>query len=490
MRVFSASLATEINTFSPIPTDLSSFKEDFYYPPGTHPAEAHLFSAPLVVARRRAEADGFTLIEGTCTSTQPAGMVSRDAYETLRDEILGQLRAALPVDAVILGLHGAMVAHGYDDCEGDLLARVRAIVGREAVVGAELDPHCHMTDAKVANTDILICFKEFPHTDFTERAEELVTLCLAAARRRIRPVMSVYDCRMIASFPTSRQPMRGFVDKIKSLEGREGVLSISVAHCFPYADVPEVGAKLVVVTDNRPDVGARLAKSLGEELFAMRGKTAPPFEAPDAAITRALANNRRQPVVMADPSDNPGGGAPGDSTVILRRLIERNVEGAAVGPLWDPIAVRFCFAAGEGAKLQLRFGGKTAATSGQPIDAEVTVVKLVRNATQTFAGSIVSMGDCAAVRLGGIEVVLISDRTQGFGPDLFGNCGIDPATRRILVVKSTNHFHAGFAPIAADVLYVDSEGPIPRDMRKVPYTRVRRPIWPLDENPHGTAPGP
>jgi microcystin degradation protein MlrC len=340
---------------------------------------------------------------------------------------------------VILGLHGAMVAHGYDDCEGDLLASVRAIVGRETVIGAELDPHCHMTDAKVANADILICFKEFPHTDFVERAEELVTLCLAAARRKIRPVMSVYDCRMIASFPTSREPMRGFVDKIKSLEGRDGVLSISVAHCFPYADVPEVGAKIVVVTDNQPEVGARLAKSLGEELFTMRGKTSPPFEEPDAAITRALANNRPQPVVMADPSDNPGGGAPGDSTVILRRLIERKVEGAAVGPLWDPIAVRFCF---------------------------------------------------AAVRIGGVDVVLISDRTQGFGPDLFGNCGIDPATRRILVVKSTNHFHAGFAPIAADVLYVDSQGPIPRDMRKVPYTRIRRPIWPLDENPHGTAPRP
>ena len=490
MRVFSASLATEINTFSPIPTDLSSFKEDFYYPPGTHPAAPHLFSAQLVVARRRAEADRFTLIEGTCTFAQPAGMVSRDAYETLRDEILGQLRAALPVDAVILGLHGAMVAHGYDDCEGDLLARVRAIVGRETVIGAELDPHCHMTDAKVANADILICFKEFPHTDFVERAEELVTLCLAAARRKIRPVMSVYDCRMIASFPTSRQPMRGFVDKIKSLEGHDGVLSISVAHCFPYADVPEVGAKMVVVTDDRSAVGARLAKNLGEELFTMRGKTSPPFEEPDAAITRALANNRPQPVVVADPSDNPGGGAPGDSTVILRRLIERKVEGAAVGPLWDPTAVRFCFAAGEGAKLQLRFGGKTAVTSGQPIDADVTVVKLVRNATQTFAGTTVSMGDCAAVRIGGVDVVLISNRTQGFGPDLFGNCGIDPATRRILVVKSTNHFHAGFAPIAADVLYVDSQGPIPRDMRKVPYTRIRRPIWPLDENPHGTAPRP
>src|SRR6185312_3904944 len=179
-----------------------------------------LCSAPMVAARKRARAEGFTLIEGTATWAEPAGLVSRTAYETLRDEILGQLRAAMPVNAVILGLHGAMVAHGYDDCEGDLLASVRAIVGRETIIGAELDPHCHMTDAKVANADILICFKEFPHTDFAERAEELVTLCLAAARRKIRPVMSVYDCRMIASFPTSREPMRSFVDKIKSLEGR------------------------------------------------------------------------------------------------------------------------------------------------------------------------------------------------------------------------------------------------------------------------------
>jgi microcystin degradation protein MlrC len=487
MRVFSAALATEINTFSPIPTDLKSFKDNFYFPPGTHPEGARLFTAPLVVARRRAKSDGFTLIEGTCSFAEPAGMVSREAYETLRDEILGQLRAALPVDAVILGLHGAMVAHGYDDCEGDLLAHVRAIVGPKVVVGAELDPHCHMTEAKVAAADILICFKEFPHTDFLARGEELVDLCLKAARNEIRPVMSVHDCRMIASFPTSRQPMRGFVDKIIGLEGRDGVLSISVAHCFPYADVPEVGAKIVVVTDDRKAVGDHLAKSLGEELWSMRGKTTPEFDGPDGAITRALANNRPQPVVMADPSDNPGGGAPGDSTVILRRLIERGVEGAVIGPIWDPVAVRFCFAAGEGAKLQLRFGGKTAPSSGQPIDAEVTITKLVRNAHQTFAGAIVPLGDCAAIRFGGIAAVLISNRTQALGPDLFTNLGVDLGKQRIVVVKSTNHFYAGFAPLAAEVLYVDSDGPIPRDMRRIPYTRLKRPIWPLDENPHGVA---
>ncbi len=484
MRVFTAALATEINTFSPIPTDLASFKENFYFPPGTHPQGARLFTAPLAVLRRRAAAEGFALIEGTCTFAEPAGMVAREAYETLRDEILGQLRAALPLDAVILGLHGAMVAHGYDDCEGDFLARIRAIVGPKVVIGAELDPHCHMTRAKLAAADILICFKEFPHTDFLERGEELVELCLRAVRGEIRPVMSAHDCRMIASFPTSRQPMRSFVDKIMRLEGRDGILSISVAHCFPYADVPEIGAKVVVVTDDRKAAGDRLARELGAELWAMRGKTTPDYDGPDGAITRALANNKPQPVVLADPSDNPGGGAPGDSTVILRRLIERRVEGAVIGPIWDPVAVRFCFGAGEGARLQLRFGGKTAPASGQPIDAEVVIEKLVRRAHQTFAGARVELGDCAAIRFGGIRAVLISNRTQALGPDLFTNLGVDLSAQRIVVVKSTNHFYAGFAPLASEVLYVDSDGPIPRDMRRVPYRRVRRPIWPLDDDPH------
>jgi len=167
--------------------------------------------------------------------------------------------------------------------------------------------------------------------------------------------------------------------------------------------------------------------------------------------------------------------------VILRRLIERGVQGAAVGPVWDPIAVRLCFMAGEGGTLNLRFGGKTAPTSGQPIDAAVTVTKLVRDAQQTFGDAKVPLGDSAAIELGGIRVVLITKRTQAMGTDLFTGLGIDLARQRMVVVKSTNHFFAAFSPVASQVLYCDSGGPIPRDHRQVPYTRLQRPIWPLDE---------
>ena len=187
MKMFAASIGTETNTFAPIPTALASFHESFYAPPGQHPNDPKLCTAPLWVARRRAKAEGWTLVEGSCSFAEPAGLVSREAYETLSDEVLQQLRAAMPVDAVVLGLHGAMVADGYDDCEGDLITQVRAIVGAAVPIGVELDPHCHMTRKRVANATLIICFKEFPHTDFVARGEEVVELTLRAARGEIRP---------------------------------------------------------------------------------------------------------------------------------------------------------------------------------------------------------------------------------------------------------------------------------------------------------------
>lgn len=479
MRIFAASIGTETNTFAPIPTALESFHNAYYMAPGEHPDEPKLITAPLWIARRRAKAEGWTLIEGSCSWAEPAGIVSRSAYETLRDEILGQLRAALPLDGVLFGMHGAMVADGYDDCEGDVIERARAIVGPDVPIGVELDPHCHMTEKRVKNATLIICFKEFPHTDFVARGEEVVELTLQAARGAIKPVMSLYDCRMVGSYPTTMQPMRAFVDKMSSLEGKNGVLSVSAAHCFPYADVPEMGSRILVITDNQRAAGDKLARELGDEFFAMRGKTQPPYHSPDEAIDLALG--QPGPVVIADPSDNAGGGAPSDSTVILRRLIARGVQGAALAPIWDPVAVQMCLMAGIGGKLNLRFGGKTAPTSGQPVDALVTVTALVHNATQAFADARIDMGDSAAIEFNGIHVVLITKRVQATGADLFTGMGVTLADKRIVVVKSTNHFHAAFAPLATKVLYCDSGGPIPRDHREVPYTRVQRPIWPLDE---------
>ena len=251
MRLFSATLATETNTFSPLPTSIEGYKEGVWLRPGEHPADApRMCTATLFVARRRAAKDNFTLIEGSCFAASPAGTTNRADYETMRDEILAQLEQALPLDGVLLGLHGAMVAHGYDDVEGDIIERVRNIVGPACIIGVELDPHCHLTIKRVRLADITILYKEFPHTDVVDRAEDLLTLVLKTIRREIRPTQALYDARQIGSYPTTLPLMRAFVDRMMAMEGHNGILSISIGHCFPYADVPEMTGRILVITDN------------------------------------------------------------------------------------------------------------------------------------------------------------------------------------------------------------------------------------------------
>ena len=484
MRLFAASLATETNSFSPIPTSRASYEETLYFPPGKHPDRPTPCTAPLFVARRRAKQEGFALIEGSSLWAEPSGPTLQASYESMRDEILAQCRAAMPLDGVLLGLHGAMVADGCDDCEGDIIARVREIVGPKAVIGVELDPHCHLAEKRVRGADIIILYKEYPHTDFVERAEDLVTLVVKTVRGEIKPVMSLYDCGMIDVFPTSREPGRGFVDKMQKLEGRDGVLSVSLGHGFTQGDVAEQGTRTLIVTDNAKARGDALAQELSAEIRAKRGTWYPPYLSYDDAITAAYAE-LKGPVVVADPSDNAGGGAASDNTNIIRRLLERGMAGAAVGPVWDPVAVQFCHAAGVGATIPLRFGGKIAPTSGLPIDAHATVIGLVREGVQSFGSAKVKFGDGAGIRVKGVEVALIAHRTQALGTEIFSAVGIDLASKKYIGVKSTNHFYAAYAPLAAKVLYCDGEGPSPLDARKYPFTKARRSIWPHAALPEG-----
>jgi microcystin degradation protein MlrC len=414
-----------------------------------------------------------------CSNDCPEGTTNRGDYEAMRDDIVARLKAALPVDGVLLGLHGAMVAHGYDDTEGDVIERVRALVGPTCVIGVEFDPHCHLTLKRVRVADLIVLYKVFPHTGVVERAEDLLTLVLRAIRGEIRPVMALHDCRQIASHPTTMPLMRAFVEKTAAMEGHDGVLSVSIAHCSPYADVPELSGRILVITDNDRDKAGRLATASGEEFVSMRGKTAPECVPFDEGISTAVAFNG-SPVVLADPADNAGGGAASDNTTILRRLIERDVQDAAVGPIWDPIAVPLCFGAGEGAEFPPRFDGKIGPPSGVPVDALATVIAPRRDCWQSFGPTQVPLSDRAAIRVGGVQVVLISNRTQALGLELFRSMGIEPTREKLLLVKSTDHFMAAFGPIAAKVIYVDPDGPLRRDYRTIRYTSVQRPIWPLD----------
>jgi microcystin degradation protein MlrC len=485
MKVFLASLGTETNTFSPLPTGYRNFQETYLTRRGEHGDDPFIFAVPLIVWRRRAVQRDWTVVESLCTFAQPAGVTLRTVYKSFRDEILADLREAIPVDMVLLSLHGAMVADGYDDCEGDLLARIRALVGPDVAIGAELDLHCHLTPAMLDNATALVTFKEYPHIDFAERAEELFQIIAQAAEGRVSPHMALHDCKMIGIYPTTTEPMQSFVAQIKGLEGKEGVLSISVGHGFPWGDVPELGTRVLVVTDHRPQHGAVLAASLGRQLFALREQTQPAFRSVDEALNRAQAASRG-PIVLADCSDNAGGGAPSDSTFILKALLERGIENAALGCMWDPIAVQLAMEAGEGAQFELRLGGKMGPMSGHPLDLLVTVTKVLPNAMQSFGlgpdRAQSRLGDAVALHAHGIDIVVNSIRTQVYAPDAFSNLGIDPTQKKILVVKSTQHFYAGFAPIAAEILYVAAPGALHPDLAELPYRRADRSLWPLSKS--------
>ncbi|WP_136659500.1 M81 family metallopeptidase [Nitratireductor sp. XY-223] len=485
MRVFCASIATETNTFSPLRTDFTDFLQSFYAPPGEHPKTPTLCSAVFPVLRARATQGEIELIEGTATWAEPGGLINARTWDRLKAEVLDQLEAAMPVDAVILGLHGAMIANGCNDCEGALIEAARKIVGPRAKIGVTFDPHSHLSDKRVRNADIITVFKEFPHTDFVETAENCIDLTLRAARGEIAPAMEVFDVRMIDMLPTSREPMRSFVDRMLAYEADGRALSLSVIHGFIAGDSPDLGTKMIAITNGNSDTARRLARDLGMELFSFRGRAAPDFLPARTALERA-AQAPCKPVVVADVWDNPGGGVAGDSTIMLREAIRIGLTDAAFGTIWDPMAVRLCHAAGEGASIPLRFGGKTSADAGDPIDAEVEVLKLKRNAAQSFGESVVPLGDCAVIRVAGIEIVLNSNRAQVFSPDLFSNLGIDPSSRQVLVVKSTNHFHGAFASIASEILYAAVDGPYPNDPRHNAYTNLTREIWPIVKNPHGT----
>ena len=482
MRIFIAGLDTETNTFAPTPTGMRSFEEGFLARGDATARPINYCTAQLHVWRALAEERRWQVSEGLCAFAEPGGRIVRAVYERLRDELLEDLRRAMPVDVVLLALHGAMAADGYDDCEGDLLARARELCGPDVVIGCELDLHCHLTQTMLDHASAIVIYKEYPHIDIPDRARDLFLLAEQAALGHVKPVMALFDCRMMGSFLTAQQPLRGFVDRMAALEGRDGILSVSLGHGFPWGDVADVGARMLVVADGDRAKAQTLAQSLGEEFFAMRDHVSSKLVSIDEALKTAMAE-QAGPVVLADTTDNAGGGAPGDSTFVLRRMLELGITNAASGYYWDPIAVRFCFEAGVGASFDLRIGGKCGPSSGDPVDLRVTVMALADTLTQRFGAAPSAMGPSAWVSAQGIDLVLTSLRTQVFHPEGMSKLGLEPTRRKIVVVKSTQHFYAGFAPIAKRILYMDGPGALRRDYANIAFTKRTLPFWPRVENP-------
>ena len=318
-RVFIGALGTETNQFVPFPTGLRGYQEHgIWRGDATRHAPTN-FTAPVHVWRREAEKRGWTVIEGLSTFAAPSGTTVRSVYEGFRDEILAGVKAAMPLDAVLINVHGAMVADGYDDCEGDLLARIRAIVGPDVAIGAEFDLHCHLSALMLDSADVLVGYKEYPHTDTMERAEELFAIIADTVEGKVKPVMARYDCRMIAQYRTSVPPISEFVVRMKSLEGKDGILSVSLSHGFSFADVEDVGTRSLVVADGDMAKAEKLAEA------ARRGAVGQP-----RALCHEVPDHRRGdgPRRLAQPGPAGAGRPRRQSRLRRARRFDLRAEGA------------------------------------------------------------------------------------------------------------------------------------------------------------------
>ena len=478
LRCYIAGVQHECSSFSPIPTALRDFDTVHW---GVDPEQATL-GFGYGESCRVALGLGFELVTGPFSSCQPSLPAAHAVWETVREGILAPLRAAGEVDIVWLCLHGAQMSDREDDCEGDLLQAVREIVGDGAAVGCLLDLHANLSSRMLDAADLVVTCREYPHIDYGERAAEMLPVLARIRRGEVQPTTAAVRFMGPGAYPTPEEPMRSFVARFTSAQAEPGVLMVSVNHGFEGSDQPDLSASVVVTTDGDVDLAERVARRVGDDFLQTvlsRSWIGPGVtESVDAALAATA-----WPVVVADRADNAGAGAAGDSTFVLAELLHRGATDTAVALLWDPGAVDLCHAAGVGARLPLRIGGKCGPMSGDPLDVHAEVLALRNDATQAIFGKgepNFRLGRTAAIRVDGVEVVLASVRTQVFSHHVFTQHGIDHLARKVLVVKSTQHFMNDFGPIAASVIRCDGPGTMTADLASLPYRRVRRPMLVLD----------
>ena len=485
MRFFVAMVSHETNTFSPIRTDRRQFElHDLRY--GGELLEAYRGTGTCLGGMiDTAEARGVTLVPSLAATASPAGRVSKEFYAEARDRLLADLKTAGPLDGVLLDLHGAMVVEGLDDGEGDLLQAVRAAVG-PVPIAVTLDFHANVTRAMVDTATLLHGYKTYPHVDMDARGREAAARLADVAAGRIRPSIAYRQLPMlppIAGQLTTRGPMRRLYDLADAMERRPRVLSISVFAGFPLADIHDAGLSIYVATDGDAALAETLVEDLARAAWALRREflhTALPVA---DAVARALALDGG-PVVLADIADNTGGGAGGDTTEILRELLRVGARSATVACVWDPEAAAACVAAGVGATLTVTVGGKVDPSHGAPLSVAGRV-RTLSDGRFVYKGPMMRglearVGPTAVLDVNDVKIILISQRRQALDPEMIRFVGIDPAAEKILVLKSSIHYRAAFEPLARAILEVDAPGLSSSNLGRFAFSRVRRPIFPLD----------
>ena len=488
VRIAVGGLMHESNTFAATRTDLAAF-------------ESGGLESGASIWRRWGEAHhevggffegasefGFEAVPTLMAWATPAGPLTAETYRELTDRLIESLRKAGPVDAVLLALHGAMVADGQEDADGATLARVRALIGPDRPLIVTLDYHANVSPLMAEASDALIAYRTYPHIDQRERGKAAAGLALQAARGAVRPTQALGKPPLLIHLlaqETSREPLRGLMAEL-DLDPKQGFLDASILAGFPYADVAATGPSCVVVTDNNPALASETAERLAARLWDLRRElTATPPAAPEA-VAEALATTET-PVILVDLGDNIGGGSAGDSTLLIHELLRQGATGAIV-VLYDPEAVRECAAAGVGHEVALAAGGKIDRNAPPlPVHGRVRVLhdgRYVEDLPRHGGIRINDQGLTAVVELAGENtVVLTSLRHPPFSLGQLTSLGLRPEASRAIVVKAAVAYKAAYEPIAGTIIEVDTPGLTASNPARFTFRNIRRPLLPLDPEP-------
>lgn len=490
VKVLVAGFKHETNTFSRLPTTLADY-EARALQRGADIAKAYAGTNTEVAAfLDGCKRHGWQAIPALVADATPSGRLTRDCYEAIAAEIVAAAAREKP-QAVLLNLHGAMVAEHQEDGEGELIARLREAVGPQAVIAATLDLHANVTERMATGADILVSYRTYPHIDNYKIAEEAVELVARALRGEIKPVTVMRRGAEIAGLDSGRTtqtgPMTEALAMARKLGSEPGVLSVSVNAGFFKADIAEVGPSVVIVGEGERAALARRAEPLLAHIKATRGISTVRYATVADAIALAKAKGRvGAPVVIADFADNPGGGGYSDSTGVLRGMIEAEISNAAAAAICDPDVAAACHKAGLGATLTLDVGGKIDPGIAPGVRVTGTVTHL-SDGRFTITGPMmtgmrIDMGPTATLKTGGVEIVVGSRRFQNYDLGFFRIGGVEPKERAVLLVKSMQHFRAAYAPIAGDIIVVDEgDGITSSNIGRLKFAHVRRPVWPLDQ---------
>lgn len=491
-RIAVGSIFTECNHFGGRPTDLAAFERQELRRGAEVLGAMTGTVGGMLAALDELRADVAPLV---VASTCPGGPLTADCYAKLKTEMLDRLRAALPVDGVLLALHGSASAEGAGDLEGDLLAAVRELVGPELQVVATLDLHAHVTSAMVSAADALVAWETYPHRDAFETGSRGARLLNDIIDGKLRPAMAMAKMPVLVSGVNGHTEGPGpFADVMrfaKALEGHDGVVSTSAFLVHPYLDLPEMGGGGLVITDGDMDRAAALARQIAQRFWQRRFDLDPVVFTPADAIERGR-QIEGGPVLLVETADCCGGGAAGDSIATLRALLDAKLTDLALVPVVDPAAASICHRAKVGTRLTLDLGHHLDPRWGRSISVTGELLHLGDGrfcyTGGIWDGQLGEMGPSAVLAIGPVRVLITTHATYDWADEQFRAVGLDPRSAKFVVVKNPMNFRLGYAGVSRAALILDTPGPTPAVLRNVHYRHLRRPYYPADREIVGLEP--